>query len=94
MTEFPEHAPADRMGVLLAAYQYELGSCFRCSRQGVQVARIGEITTNQDETPLYACRRCVHELLTMHDHDHSMERMDGRPRKVQIPRTPRGAVAN
>ncbi|MGW3448898.1 hypothetical protein [Streptomyces sp. NPDC001076] len=92
MTELPEHAPADRMGVLLAAYQYELGSCFRCSRQGVQVARIGEITSDGDETPRYACRRCVQELLTMHDH--GMERMDGRPRMVQIPRTPRGAVAN
>ncbi|MFD8472067.1 hypothetical protein ACFV2E_08420 [Streptomyces globisporus] len=88
---FPEHASRDRMGVLIAAYEYELGSCFRCPRRGTQVTRFGEIRSDEGETPLYACRECVQELLVMHER--SMERMDTRPRIVQLPRDPRGVEA-
>ncbi|MEU8757349.1 hypothetical protein AB0C88_43400 [Streptomyces chartreusis] len=72
MTEFPETVPTD------AAYQYELGSCFRCRRKGTQVTRIGEVTSGDGGTPLCACRECVQELLTMHER--AMERMETRPR--------------
>ncbi|MFE7762916.1 hypothetical protein [Streptomyces sp. NPDC057438] len=94
MTELPEHVPTDRLGVLIAAYEYELGPCFRCSRKGVQVTRFGEITSDEGETPLYACRECVQELLTMHER--AMERMDTRPRIVQLQRNraPRGVEAD
>ncbi|WP_430376674.1 hypothetical protein [Streptomyces sp. B1-3] len=89
MTGLP--VPRDRMGVLLAAYQYELGSCFRCPRKGTQVTRIGEITSDEGETPLYACRECVQELLVMHER--AMERISPHPRIVQIPRASRGVEA-
>ncbi|MFD8726308.1 hypothetical protein ACFV2H_52560 [Streptomyces sp. NPDC059629] len=56
------------------------------------MTRIGEITSNEGETPLYACRACLQELLTIHER--SVGRMDGRPRIIQIPRAPRGAVPN
>ncbi|MEH0424107.1 hypothetical protein [Streptomyces sp. B21-083] len=92
MTELPEHVPMDRLGVLIAAYEYEIGTCFRCSLRRVQVTRLGEIASNEGETPLYAYRECVQELLTMHER--SMERMNTRPRIVQLPRTPRGVGAN
>ncbi|QWA20337.1 hypothetical protein [Streptomyces osmaniensis] len=74
----------DRMGVLLAAYQYKLGSCFRCPRKSTQVTRIGEITSGDGETALCACRECVQELLTRYER--SMEQMDTRPRVVQLAR--------
>ncbi|MFJ4368037.1 hypothetical protein ACIP4S_28330 [Streptomyces chartreusis] len=64
------------MGVLLAAYQYELVCCFRCPRKGTQVTRIVGITSWDGETTLCACRECVQELLTMHER--SMEQMDTR----------------
>jgi hypothetical protein len=83
VTALPEHVPTDRTGVPLAAYQYELGSCFRCPREGAQVTRVGEITSEEGETPLYACRECEQELLVMHKR--SMERMDTQPRIVQLP---------
>ncbi|MET9848850.1 hypothetical protein [Streptomyces ossamyceticus] len=92
MTELPQHVPTDRLGVLIAAYEYEMGSCFRCPRKGTQVTRFGEITSDEGETPLYACRECVQELLTMHER--AMERMDTRPRIVQLPRAPRGVEAD
>ncbi|WP_405539676.1 hypothetical protein OG787_46995 [Streptomyces sp. NBC_00075] len=91
MTKLPEHVSTDRLGVLIAAYEYEMGTCFRCSRRRVQVTRFGEITSDEGETPLYACRECVQELLTMHER--SMERMDTLPRIVQLPRAPRGVEA-
>lgn len=92
MTGLPERVPTDRLGVLVAAYEYETGTCFRCSRRRVQVTRFGEITSNEGETPLYACRECVQELLTMYEQ--AMERMDTRPRIIQLPRTPRGVETN
>ncbi|MGW3153984.1 hypothetical protein [Streptomyces sp. NPDC001089] len=88
MTFLPEHAPTDRLGALLAAYEYEVGSCFRCPRKGVQVTRFGEIQSVEGETPLYACRECVQELLSMHERN--VERTGHRPR---LPRDPRGVEA-
>jgi hypothetical protein len=53
---------------------------------------LGETTSNGGETPLYACRECVQELLTMYER--AMERMNTRLRIIQLPRTPRGVEAN
>lgn len=92
MTGLPERVPTDRLGVLIAAYEYEMGTCFRCFLRQVQVTRFGEITSNEGETPLYACRECVQELLTTYER--AMERMDARTRIIQLPRTPRGVEAN
>ncbi|MGW1714569.1 hypothetical protein [Streptomyces sp. NPDC002156] len=92
MTELPKRVPTDRLGVLVAAYEYEMGTCFRCSLRRVQVTRFGEITSNEGETPPYACRECVQELLTMYER--ALERMNTQPRIIQLPRTPRGAEAN
>ncbi|MFB6931489.1 hypothetical protein [Streptomyces chartreusis] len=88
MPEFPEPVPTD------AAYQYELGSCSRCRRNGTQVTRIGDITSGDGETPLWPSRECVQELLTRHER--TMERMDTRPRVVQLARiqAPRGVEAD
>ncbi|GAQ61422.1 hypothetical protein SsS58_01771 [Streptomyces scabiei] len=69
-----------------------MGPCFHCSRKGFQVTRFGEITSDEGETPLYACRECIQELLVMHER--AMERMDTRPRIVQLLRTPRGIEAD
>ncbi|MEU5448639.1 hypothetical protein [Streptomyces californicus] len=55
------------------------------------MTRFGEIRSDEGETPLYACRECVQELLVMHER--SMERMDVRPRIVQLPRDPREVEA-
>jgi hypothetical protein len=93
VTSSPDPSPTDRLGVLIAAYEYEMGSCFRCPRKGTQVTRFGEITSDEGETALYACRECVQELLVMHER--AMERMGARPRIVQLPRirTPHGVEA-
>ncbi|MFE7029427.1 hypothetical protein ACFU9Y_03890 [Streptomyces sp. NPDC057621] len=80
-------APTDRLGVLIAAYEYELGSCFRCPRRQLQVTRLGEITSEEGETPLYACRQCVEDLLAMHER--SVGREGPRPYILQLPRVPR-----
>ncbi|MDX3070335.1 MULTISPECIES: hypothetical protein [Streptomyces] len=56
------------------------------------MTRFGEITSDEGETPLYACRECIQELLVMHER--AMERMDTRPRIVQLLRTPRGIEAD
>lgn len=79
MTALPAQVPA--------AYQYELGSCFRCPRKGTQVARVGEITSEGGETPLHACWECIQELLAMHER--SVEPLDTHPRIVQLPQVPR-----
>ena len=92
MTESPERVPTDRFGALIAAYEYEMGTCFRCCLRRVKVTRLGEITSNDGETPLYACRECVQELLTMYER--ALERMNTRPRIIQLPRTPRRVEAN
>ncbi|MFF2527254.1 hypothetical protein [Streptomyces liangshanensis] len=49
--------------------RYEVGACFRCDRDGIQVTPIGEITTGQGETPtpIEACRSCLERLVVMHD---------------------------
>ncbi|MFF3453727.1 hypothetical protein ACFYXH_05235 [Streptomyces sp. NPDC002730] len=77
--------PVGRLEILLAAYEYELGHCFRCPRRQIQVTRVGEITSPEGETPLYACRTCVAELLLAHDR--ALDPPDRRYR--QIPRFPR-----
>ncbi|MEU3183302.1 hypothetical protein ABZ707_03685 [Streptomyces sp. NPDC006923] len=87
----PEPTPTDCLGVLIAAYDYKMGSCFRCPRKGTRVTSFGEISSAEGVTPLYACRECVQELLTMHDRQ--MERMDTPLRMIQLPRSPRGAEA-
>lgn len=87
MNPLPVLASRDRLGVLIAAYEYELGSCFRCTRRGIQVTRFGEITSEEGETPLYACRECVQELLSVHERN--VERTGHRPWIVQHPRVPR-----
>ncbi|WP_405773671.1 hypothetical protein [Streptomyces sp. NBC_01538] len=92
MTALPERVPTDRLDALIAAYEYEMGTCFRCCLRRVQVTRFGEITSNEGETPLYACRECVQELLTMYEH--AIERMNTRPRIIQLPRTPREVETN
>ncbi len=69
-----------------------MGACFRCSLRRVQVTGFGENTSNEGETPLYACRECVRKLLTMYER--AMERMNTWPRIIQLPRTPRGVEAN
>ncbi|WP_413755211.1 hypothetical protein [Streptomyces sp. MMBL 11-3] len=89
MNPWPVPVSRDRLGVLIAAYEYELGSCFRCIRKGIQVTRFGEIVSEEGETPLYACRECVQELLSIHERN--MDRTGHRPRIVQLPRTSRGA---
>ncbi|WP_413757224.1 hypothetical protein [Streptomyces sp. MMBL 11-3] len=89
MNPWPMPVSRDRLGVLIAAYEYELGSCFRCTRKGIQVTRFGEIVSEEGETPLYACRECVQELLSIHERN--VERLDTRPRIAQLPRTPRKA---
>ncbi|NEA68372.1 hypothetical protein [Streptomyces sp. SID12488] len=92
MTRSPERVPTDRFGALIAAYEYEMGTCFRCCLRRVQVTRSGEITSNEGETPLYTCRECVQKLLAMSER--AMERMNTRLRIIQLPRTPPGAEAN
>ncbi|MFJ1600211.1 hypothetical protein [Streptomyces sp. NPDC088261] len=81
--------PVDRLDALFSAYEYELGWCFRCSREGLQVARAGEIVSPEAITPLFACRVCIEELLVMHS---VAQARPGR-RYVQIPRFPHGAEA-
>lgn len=88
---FPERTSTDRLGSLIAAYEYEMGSCFRCPRKGTQVTRFGEIRSDEGETPLYACRECVQELLAMHERQ--IERISPHPRIVQLPRSPREVEA-
>ncbi|WP_405676820.1 hypothetical protein OG292_19460 [Streptomyces sp. NBC_01511] len=45
---------------------YLMGDCFRCDRAALQVARFGEITGPEGETPLWACRSCIEHLLALH----------------------------
>lgn len=71
-----------RLEALFTAYEYEMGLCFRCYRSNVQVTRVGEITSPDGETPLYACQRCVQELTVMHVRAHETP---ARP-YVQLPR--------
>lgn len=59
-----------RIEAILDSYTYDLGDCFRCIRTGAQVARIGEITSPEGVTPLFACRWCIEALIVMHDRAH------------------------
>ncbi|WP_405580216.1 hypothetical protein [Streptomyces sp. NBC_01190] len=59
-----------RIEATLAGYDYALGDCFRCIRTEVQVAHIGDITSPDAVTPLFACRWCIEALVVMHDRAH------------------------
>lgn len=82
MTEPAESLPV-RLEGLFTAYEYKLGLCFRCYRNNVQVTRVGEITSPDGETPLFACRACVQELTVIHARAHEEP---GRPYVQQFPR--------
>ncbi|MFE4651513.1 hypothetical protein [Streptomyces sp. NPDC056707] len=81
MTEPSGEFPV-RLEALFAASEYEMGPCFRCTRNNVQVTRVGEIASPDGETPLFACRACVAELMVMHARAHDTP---VRP-YVQLPR--------
>jgi hypothetical protein len=54
-----QHTPTT---AVLAAYQWALGNCFRCSRRGTYTAVVGELRRESDRVAVRACMACVLRL--------------------------------